>query len=864
MFVEQFEPYQFPLLNWVRLPTVELDTKWLLYAGLPENTSHVDFLSHLIKQGLDKKMPTIPKDRLSEYFERIEKELALIQELGFVDYFLLVWMVINKARELGTFIDYGRGSAGASLIFYLIGVTGIDPIQKNLILERFISRVRANKREMNGVTYVQGDLAPDVDINIGPVRPSVVQWLYQLYQGRIAKIAALSTFTGKILVKDVFKAVDEVNEDEAKRVADTVEKHFGIVEDIEKMPEKSKDFAEWVKKHPETFGIALKLRDVIRQKTSHASGYLISFDALDGNIPIELNKDKEITVSFEMKDAAKIALKLDLLGLTSNGIIKDVLDNIPEKVEDIELDVNPLIYDQFQTGKLLPYGLYQISADCMFRVTAAIKPKNINELSDANAIARPGALSYLADYVNNSSKPVNNAFTDILKPTRFLCLYQEQMMRLLMKVGFSGEDAERCRKIVGKKEVSEVKKWKERVYQSCRANGYDESVGNALWKVLDDSAKYSFNSTHSLSVSYTGALTIYLKYKYPQQFYIACLKATRELAAPIEEISLIQSELSHFGIKLLPPHIIKSGQDFQPEGANIRYPLRAIKGVAEKTLEKLNNFKHEYSSKFDIFQAAEDAGLSISILNALIFSGCLDDASATNRSRLSMEAGLWNILTQKEKEQCFKYGPTYSWDLLDTFRYVREQALNLKGKPVVKPSRYETIKKYFQPYLDIYNLNRKNELLTNYVFENRLLGFSYSCNLRDIFQRFCGDLVTIHDVVNKTAEREAVHFAGEIVEFKEGVSKEKKNAYWKLFVKDGTGQTNILLTNSVGRDNIGDSIENNGRKPAVGDIIICRGSKGADIVFARAIGIQPCEVFDKVSQLKDRGKDLAETGDKEV
>lgn len=852
-FTEQFQNYDFPMLNLVRLPEITIDNKIKEELNLNKDCSNLNILAALAYRGLEKKKNKISADKLDIYKERIKLELDLVNELSFTDYFLLIWEVTNKAREFGAFIDFGRGSACASILLWLLEITGVDPIAKNLILSRFISKVRAKKQIIDGITYLQGDLCPDYDANVSIARPKIVEWLNEVYKGRVCKISNVSTLTGKILIKDVYKSLENVSEEDAKYIADLIEKHSGIVEDIEQMPEKNSEFKKWTEKHKYTFETALKLRDLIRQKSTHASGYIISFYPLDGFVPLEINKEKELVLSYEMKDAAKIALKLDLLGLTSNEIIKDILENIPEKVEDMNLEDDPIIYDQFQNNNLLPYGLYQISADCAYRVTSHVKPKNIFELSDVSAISRPGALDYLDSYVKNTAKCPHPVFENALKSSRNLCLYQEQMMQMAMAVGFSAENSELLRRIVGKKLVDQVKIWKEKIYETCEKNNFNKEIGDILWKILEDSSFYSFNLSHSISTSYLSALTVYLKYKYPLQFYTACLRSVKNLANPIEEITAISKELRFFNIKLLPPNIIKSDLDFKIEDNSIRFSLAHIKGISDKSIEKLNKFRNkEKLNKFQIFHAANEAGIPINILSSLIMVGSLDDMLTETRSRTFMEACLWNLLTDKEKILALQYGEEYNFHLTNLVRDFNEKRKNEKGKPLITDKRRATLKKNFAGFYEIYNFNKDNENFCAYWFEKALLGYSYSYTLRDIFADKFGKYLLNIAEVKESFNDEIVWFIGTVKEAKMGKSKEKETPYLKLQVEDETGEMKVMIFESARNANLSKHLAENGKYAAENDIVIIKGKRKEDVVFAESIGIQSYKILTKISELEKK------------
>ncbi len=844
-----FQEYKFPMLGLVRLPEIKLtnDERKLVKNG--ENMTNFQFLERLSKDALLAKIPSLDQTKVNEYKKQLVFELNLVEELSFTDYFLLVWRVINKAKSLGAYIDAGRGSCVSSLVFYVLGVTGVDPVEKKLFFARFISKVRSKKQVIDGITYLDGDLAPDVDLNVSIWRKDICLWLNDLYPGRISKIATLGTLTGKILVKDVYKTFALATEEQAKDVADLIEKYHGIVEDIENMPEKSPEFRKWTQDNTEVFNICLGLRDLIRSKGCHASGYLISSELLDDTVPMELNKDKDLMCGLTKDYAAKVAIKLDLLGLTTNKIIKDVLNVIPEKEEDIikKLDNDPFIYDKFQT-EFLPYGLYQISAPTAYKVARKVKPKNIFELSDVNAIARPGALDYLTGYVENITPPPHPAFKDCLSRTHNYCLYQEQMLQMAITVGFTAEESEQLRRIAGKKKVDEVKEWKDKIYSNCSKNGFSKEVGDVLWKILDDSSKYSFNFSHSAATSYISATTLYLKYKYPLQFYTACLNNASFFPDPTEQIELIQKELPHFGIKILPPRLCQSGDLFQVEGENIRFPLSNIKGFQEKTLNKVYELRGEYKNKLQLFNAAKQSKVSISALCGLIMAGTLEGIIKERRSHVMAQAGLWWLLKDKEWQKALEVCDSYNCDLFAIVKAFPSM-VDEKGKPFIKESRLATIKKHFEPHMEIYKQNKKNEDLTGFMFETYLLGFAYSKSLYDIYIDKCPELITISQANSELMDAQ-VKIIGLVEESVRATSK-AGNDYFRIKVVGHDASVSCYLFKSKKFDRILDCQDINGKLPEEGEVVICSGTKKDGAIFCNNIAIQETLVYKKISELKN-------------
>lgn len=504
--INQFQPYNLETLGWTRLPNPPITMEDREKAGLSHDATPLQLLRKLCYLGFEEKLLSgkIPKEKHQEYTDRCKLEIDSLEELHFIDYILLVWKTIDKARQLGVFIDYGRGSCASSIVFWLLKITGCDPIKYGLFFSRFISKTRAKSKIINGELWLQTDLIPDADLNLGEGRDEIVAWLKNIYPNRVSKIANISTLTGKILVKDVYKVVDEVNEEEAKSISDLVERRFGTVQDLEDVYRENSLFKVWADNHPDTYQICLSLKNLNRQYSTHASGYLISNDEITNHSPLFLDSEKEITCAYTMENVQ--CIKLDLLGLDTNRIIKTVLSLTGENVDTINLDNDSIIYNQFQHGNLKRFGLYQISSDCAYRIVNEVKPKNILELSDVNALARPGSLAWVKDYIKGDKKLPHPLFETALKATRNLPLYQETLMQMLMIVGFSADDAETCRKIIGKKQLNKVGEWKQKIYDQIAKNGFDKEIGDLLWKILSESASYSFNKClHPNSLVITGA-----------------------------------------------------------------------------------------------------------------------------------------------------------------------------------------------------------------------------------------------------------------------------------------------------------------------------------------------------------------------
>lgn len=839
-FSLRFQDIGLPL-HGVRLPEFSIDKPSKRKLKISEDVDNYSFLKILCERRLQQ----IDRQKDDRYIQRLDRELNVIKELSFIDYILLVWSVVNYCKESDIPTGLGRGSAAGSLVLFLIGVTGIDPIKYDLYFERFISTTRAKKKEVDGVTYLDGSLMCDIDLDICYYnRHNVIAFLDKRFSGRTSKILTLNTLSGKLLMKECGKIIGDKSEQDMNIVSGMIPKTFGQVMDIEDAYEKEEVFRDWCDKNRSVYEIALKLRGLIKNKGVHASGILLSYEELSDSCPTELSSDKNSVSSFDMDWASILNVKLDLLGLRGVSVAYDVCKQIGINISDIDPS-DPVIYQNLQNLRL-PHGIFQIEADTNFRVCQKVNPRNLEELSAVLALARPGALAFVNQYAsytnNNVYDPIHPFFDDILASTGGVALYQEQMMKMAHKIGFTLDEAELLRRIVGKKKVEEVKEWKAKIESKIKENGLDAKTGEILWSILEDSANYSFNKSHSISYASLAAITVYLKFKHPQQFFLSLLKMTRHEPDPIQEIAKIQRELHHFGIKLLPPHLINSEMDFMMEGKDIRFGLLSIKGISDKSIEKLNNFKNKYSNKFEIFQAASEAKLGVGILCALIQAGALEGVNQS-RTKIVYEAQLWNILTVKEKKWVLKFAEEYNFDLVKIVKKM-QSFKDEKGKELIKESRLETIKNKSEGYKEIYVRNSKSEKFANWYYENLLLGYTYDVTLRDIFQQYEDkQLMSINAVSN--LENESVFYIGKVEESNSKTSK-NGNDYIRMIVSDeGSAVSTMIFAKRMEN-----AVAANGNAPfEAGDVVIVEGTKKDDVVFADRIGCQTNKVYTKLSEL---------------
>ena len=363
---------------------------------------------------------------------------------------------------------------------FLIEVTQIDPIKYNLFFERFISKIRAKKSVVNGITYLDGGLMPDVDIDVCYYnRQKVLKYLDTKFSGKTSKILTFNTLSSKLLVKECGKVVSSKTETEMNEISSLIPKVFGQLKDIDETYNDVENFKKWCDENKRVYGVALKLRGLVKNKGIHPSAVSLSFNPISESYPVELSSDKENVVSsFDANWMSIFNVKLDILGLRAVSVVNDVCKEVGIKISDIDLH-DKLIYQNLYDLKS-PHGLFQIEAETNFKVCQKVKPKNLEELSSVLALARPGALAFVdqyATYTNtNTYDVIHPFFKDVLEQTGGVVLFQEQLMQMAQKVGFTLDEAEILRRIVGKKKIDEVKEWKTNIHshqtnhKSCTAS----------------------------------------------------------------------------------------------------------------------------------------------------------------------------------------------------------------------------------------------------------------------------------------------------------------------------------------------------------------------------------------------------------
>jgi DNA polymerase III alpha subunit len=318
---------------------------------------------------------------------------------------------------------------------------------------------------------------------------------------------------------------------------------------------------------------------------------------------------------------------------------------------------------------------------------------------------------------------------------------------------------------------------------------------------------------------------------------------------PQDEISKISRELKKFKIKLLPPHLYKSSLDFRIEGNDIRYGLKSIKGISSKSIESLQDFKKSIKgNKYEMFLLAKQCGINIGMLSALIQAGALSETES-NRSKLVIEAQLFNILTPREQRIAMIFGEKYDYDLINFIKTsLNENLIGDDNKIIIKESRYQTIKNKYAPYLEIYNLNKKSEKFANWFFENSLLGYSYSSKLTEIFKGVYRDLKN-STYYAEMPQRSSASFICIVDETIKGISR-NGNEYLKIVMHDEFGCISGIFMDNRNEKRLTNYLNSNKKIPEKNSIILIQGSKGEDIIFINHINVLDEKIYMKLHELK--------------
>jgi len=618
-----FQDYPDALLNTVKISEMveielELGRAILPHFEVPEGFNLDSYLRHLVEKGAAVRYgSSVP----AEVKKRIEYELSVIMNMKFSGYFLVVWDVINYARQQGIPVGPGRGSAAGSMVSYCLGITALDPLRYDLLFERFLNPER---NEM-----------PDMDLDFcADRREEVIDYVRAKYgDDHVSQIITFNKMKAKAVIKDVARAMD-VPFQRANEISKLIEE-----KELQETLAKSKDFQALYKDRElgkELIDTSLKLEGLVRSAGRHAAGIVISRSPLTDYVPLYMDKDGAISSQFEKNALEKAGLvKMDFLGLKNLTIIEKCLKLIHEtKGETVDIDAIPL--DDPKTYELLKNadtkGVFQLESGGMQTLLRRLGPTCFEDIIAIVALFRPGPLNsgMADDFIKRKRNPKlvqypHQSLEPVLKDTLGVVVYQEQVMRISQIIaGFTMPQADELRKAMGKKKIDIINALEEKFLKGAQKNGINKNLAENLYDMIKKFGEYGFNKSHSAAYALVAYQTAYLKAHYPLQYMTSLLSAQ-----PDRQDDVIQyiNDCRAAGIDVLPPSVNRSDYDFTIEGKSIRFGLSAIKGVGAKAIESIVAARKEagtFRSLKDFLENIDSLTVNKGVLESLIKAGAMD------------------------------------------------------------------------------------------------------------------------------------------------------------------------------------------------------------------------------------------------
>jgi DNA polymerase-3 subunit alpha len=656
---------------------------------VPPGFTIPDYFEHVTREGFARRLNILRelqaqgrvKHSLADYEQRLSREIGIIRQMQFAGYFLIVWDFIRYAKEHNIPVGPGRGSAAGALVAYALGITDIDPLQSELLFERFLNPERIS--------------LPDIDIDFCMNRRGeVINYVTQKYgRDQVAQIITFGTMACKAAIKDSGRAM-EIPYAEVERIVKMVPPTLNIT--IDQALKDSPSMATAYESEPQTkelIDTAKKLEGLVRNAGVHAAGVVISPQPLTDLVPLHRTKNDEIVTAYDMKAIEKLGLlKMDFLGLTTLTIIDDALKLI-EQTRGEKLDLQTLALDDsvtyekvFHTG--LTSGVFQFESQGMRDVLRRYKPTTVEDLTALNALYRPGPIQggMIDDFIDRKwgRKKIEYELPELelmIKETLGVIVYQEQVMQIANRLaGYSLGEADLLRRAMGKKNAEEMAKQRQRFVKGALERDLPQKKIEKIFDLMEQFAGYGFNKSHSAAYALLAYQTAYLKTHYPVEFMAALLTS---VSGSTDDVVKYINECREMGIPVEPPDVNVSAANFTPHGEAIRFGLSAVKNVGHNAIESIVIARKEIGSFKSIFQFCEKVDLRLlnkRVIESLIKTGAMDamgrrsqlmavvDAAMEHAQKSQRDAamgqhGLFGVFTQDDDSRVEKPLPNIpDWD----------------------------------------------------------------------------------------------------------------------------------------------------------------------------------------------------------
>ncbi len=617
---------------------------------VPEGFTAWEYLNKLCKEGLEERYQPVTE----QLRERLDYELGVIQKMGYVDYFLIVWDFIHYARSIGISVGPGRGSAAGSLVSYTLGITKLDPMRYDLLFERFLNPERVSM--------------PDIDVDFADERrPEVIEYVVRKYGKE--NVSQIVTF-GRLLARGVIRDVGRVM-DLPYALCDTIAKMVPqelkiTIEKAMKMNPELRKLYESDEKIRKLLDMAQKLEGLPRNCSMHAAGVVICQTKVEEYVPLSRGSDGSITTQYQMGELERLGiLKMDFLGLRTLTVIQDACamagkDGEPLDIDAIDYD-DPAVYAYIGTGKT--DGVFQLEQAGMKSFMMELKPRNMEDVIAGISLYRPGPMDFIPQYIRGKDHPETITYDcpqlePILKATYGCIVYQEQVMQIVRDLaGYSLGRSDLVRRAMSKKKADVMAKERQNfVYGNpeegvpgCIANGISESVANKIFDEMTDFAAYAFNKSHAAAYALVAYQTAWLKYYHPVEYMAALMTSVLNNAGKVAEY--IQT-CHQMNIRILPPDINEGVGGFSVKDGAILYGLSAIKSIGRPVIELIireRSANGRFTDLRDFIERTLSREVTKRTVENLIKSGALDGMGGTRRQLIMVYAQVMDEAAKAKK-----------------------------------------------------------------------------------------------------------------------------------------------------------------------------------------------------------------------
>ena len=617
---------------------------------VPDGLTSWEYLNKLCYEGLEQRYHPVTE----ELKKRLDYELSTIKNMGYVDYFLIVWDFIKYARDNDIMVGPGRGSAAGSLVAYTLGITQLDPIRYDLLFERFLNPERVSM--------------PDIDVDFCfERRQEVIDYVRRKYgDDCVVQIVTFGTLAARGVIRDVgrvldmpYAQVDTIAKMIPQELNITIDKALGMNPELRKAYEEQDDIHRLI-------DLAKRLEGLPRHTSMHAAGVVISQKDVSEYVPLSRAQDGSIVTQFTMTTLEELGLlKMDFLGLRTLTVIQNAVKMV-EKSTGMLLDMQKIDYndkkvlDSLGTGRT--DGVFQLESAGMKSFMKELKPQSLEDVIAGISLYRPGPMDFIPQYIRGKNRPDTIRYDcpqmePILKPTYGCIVYQEQVMQIVRELaGYTLGRSDLVRRAMSKKKASVMAKERQNfVYGNveegvpgCIANGISEEIANKIYDEMTDFAKYAFNKSHAAAYAVVSYQTAYLKYYYPVEFMAALMTSVVEMPNKVAEYISVCRQM---GIRILPPDINHGFYGFSVDNGAIRYALSAIKSIGRPVIEGIVREREEHGeyTSLKTFIERNIDQINKRVVENLIKAGALDCLEGNRNQKMTVYTQIIDSINQDKK-----------------------------------------------------------------------------------------------------------------------------------------------------------------------------------------------------------------------